>query len=117
MSCSGSSGVAISQFVSIRVVLLAPCTYSNYHARIFLQAQPKQHSSRPNDVTCPLCMYVASKLKEQISDPVTQEDIRAASMAACAALPEGMMRDACTSFVEQYGECHARDAALYFVLY
>jgi hypothetical protein len=49
-------------------------------------------------------MYVASKLKEQINDPVTQNDIENASMAACAALPEGMMRDACTSFVEQYGE-------------
>jgi hypothetical protein len=78
--------------------------YLNVFRTIFLQAQPKQHSSRPNDVTCPLCMYVAGKLKEQINDPVTQADIESASMAACAGLPEGMMRDACTSFVEQYGE-------------
>lgn len=49
-------------------------------------------------------MYVASKLKEQVNNPVTQADIRDASLAACAALPEGMMRDACTDFVEQYGE-------------
>eukprot|EP00879_Flechtneria_rotunda_P003944 GHRR01004184.1.p1 GENE.GHRR01004184.1~~GHRR01004184.1.p1 ORF type:complete len:219 (+),score=92.07 GHRR01004184.1:903-1559(+) len=53
-------------------------------------------------MTCPLCMYVAAKLKERINDPVTQDDIQSGSLAACAALPEGMMRDACTGFVEQY---------------
>ncbi|WIA11013.1 hypothetical protein OEZ85_011167 [Tetradesmus obliquus] len=71
-------------------------------AALQAQVQPRHSSSKPNDVTCPLCMYVASKLKEQVNNPVTQADIRDASLAACAALPEGMMRDACTDFVEQY---------------
>jgi hypothetical protein len=58
-------------------------------------------------------MYVASKLKEQVNDPVTQADIRDASLAACAALPEGMMRDACTSFIEQYGEQQQQQQQVY----
>jgi len=40
-------------------------------------------------MTCPLCMFVASKLKERIADPVTQEDIHQASLDACGALPQG----------------------------
>eukprot|EP00775_Hariotina_reticulata_P009999 gene9999-10153_t len=63
----------------------------------------RQHVlQKPNDMTCPLCMFVASKLKERIADPVTQEDIHQASLDACAALPQGVMQDACTTFVNQY---------------
>eukprot|EP00882_Tetradesmus_deserticola_P024255 GHRQ01026499.1.p1 GENE.GHRQ01026499.1~~GHRQ01026499.1.p1 ORF type:complete len:263 (-),score=75.17 GHRQ01026499.1:920-1708(-) len=74
-------------------------------AALQAQVQRTRHtSSRPNDIACPLCMYVAGKLKEQVNNPVTQADIRDASLAACAAMPEGVMRDACNTFVEQYGE-------------
>jgi saposin len=68
------------------------------------KAQPKNqlHANRPNDMTCPLCMFVAGKVKEQMADPAFQDSIREASMAACAQLPEGMMQDTCNMFVEQY---------------
>lgn len=64
--------------------------------------QQRRSSSRPNDMTCPLCMYVAAKLTEAAASPATQASIHDASSAACAALPAGAMRDACTAFVEQY---------------
>lgn len=69
-----------------------------------MQATPIVHISKPNDMTCPLCMYVVSQLKSQIDNPVTQEQIQQYSLAACGQLPEGMMRDGCTAFVEQYGK-------------
>lgn len=49
-------------------------------------------------------MYVVSKVKEQLGDPTTQEQIHDKSIAACGALPEGVMREACTEFVDDYGE-------------
>jgi hypothetical protein len=65
-------------------------------------ATPTVHIHKPNDMTCPLCMYVVSQLKSQINNPVTQEQIQQYSLAACDELPQGMMRDACTAFVQQY---------------
>lgn len=44
------------------------------------------------------------QVKEQMLDPATQASIRDASLAACAQLPAGMMQEACTTFVEEYGE-------------
>eukprot|EP00878_Enallax_costatus_P000757 GHUV01000875.1.p1 GENE.GHUV01000875.1~~GHUV01000875.1.p1 ORF type:complete len:350 (+),score=80.78 GHUV01000875.1:180-1229(+) len=64
-------------------------------------AAPKLHVNKPNDMTCPVCMFVVSRLKSQIMDPVTQEQIQQYSMAACDKMPEGMMRDACVAFVQQ----------------
>lgn len=55
-----------------------------------------------NDMACPLCMFVVVKVKEALHDPATQEDIHTKSLQACNALPEGGMRQACITFVEQY---------------
>jgi hypothetical protein len=57
-------------------------------------------------MTCPLCTFVVSTVQQQLSDPITQQEIHDKSIQACSALPEGGMRDTCVSFVEQYGECH-----------
>jgi hypothetical protein len=53
-----------------------------------------------------VCM--SRQVKEQMADPAFQDNIRQASMAACAQLPEGVMQDTCDMFVEQYGETHWR---------
>eukprot|EP00877_Chromochloris_zofingiensis_P012903 jgi/Chrzof1/7867/Cz02g39120.t1 len=74
------------------------CGNPSYKA--LLKAKPK--SAKPNDMACPLCMYVVSKVKEQLGDPTTQEQIHDKSIAACGALPEGVMREACTEFVDDY---------------
>lgn len=137
-----------------------------------LQVQRHQQlkANRPNDVTCPLCMFVAGQVgmlqhrlrclnmphpatvactslllmqagavdpfspafehitrpsnsmaywlrwwradpseccwlqvKQQMADPAFQDNIRDASLAACAQLPAGMMQEACNTFVEEYG--------------
>ena len=44
------------------------------------------------------------QVKAQINDPAFQQSVHDASLAACAQLPQGIMQDACTSFVEEYGE-------------
>ncbi|KAF8068262.1 rplB [Scenedesmus sp. PABB004] len=75
------------------------CGASN---ELLLGKAPRRVTSRPNDVTCPLCMFVAGKVKETVADPATLDDIRAASLSACASLPEGALRDACGAFVDQY---------------
>jgi hypothetical protein len=59
-------------------------------------------ASQANDVTCPLCTFVVTTVKAQLSDPATQQEIHDKSMQACGALPEGIMRDTCVQFVEQY---------------
>jgi len=66
--------------------------------RVRSSAQPR------NDMTCPLCMFVVSKVKEQLSDPVTRQAIHDKTTAACAMMPEGGMRDACTEWAHQYEE-------------
>lgn len=67
------------------------------------QAKAKaRRASDSNDMTCPLCMFVVSKVKDSLSDPVTRETIHDRTTAACAALPEGSMRDACTNWANTY---------------
>lgn len=61
-------------------------------------------ASSRNDMTCPLCMYVVSKVKEQLSDPLTRQAIHDKTTAACGVLPQGSMRDTCTQWSNQYGE-------------
>ena len=61
-------------------------------------------------MTCPLCMFVVSKVKDSLSDPVTRETIHDRTTAACAALPEGSMRDACTNWANTYGGHQMHDA-------
>lgn len=58
--------------------------------------------SSSNDMTCPLCMFVVSKVKDGLSDPVTREAIHDRTTAACGALPEGSMREACTNWANEY---------------
>jgi hypothetical protein len=52
---------------------------------------------------CPLCMFVVGKVKDGLSDPVTRDQIRDKTAAACATLPEGPMRDTCNQWAKQYG--------------
>jgi hypothetical protein len=61
-------------------------------------------AARSNDMTCPLCMFVITKVKESLSDPVTRQSIHDKTTAACGALPEGGMRDTCTAWAGQYEE-------------
>jgi len=50
------------------------------------------------------CWHVCCvQVKEQINDPAVQASIHDASMSACAQLPQGLMQEACTTFVEEYG--------------
>jgi hypothetical protein len=71
--------------------------------------RPQAASRRPrarspaNDATCPLCVFVVSKVKEGLEDPATREAVHAASHKACALMPEGGMRDTCDTWADQYG--------------
>jgi hypothetical protein len=56
----------------------------------------------PKDISCPLCMFVLTKIKDALSDPITREKVHDAGIKACQALPEGTgVRDACVDFVER----------------
>lgn len=59
----------------------------------------------PKDVTCPLCMFVLTKIKDALSDPITREKVHDAGLKACASLPGGdaakSIRDACVDFLER----------------
>jgi hypothetical protein len=59
----------------------------------------------PKDVTCPLCMFVLTKIKDALSDPITREKVHDAGLKACASLPGGdaakTIRDACVDFLER----------------
>ena len=72
------------------------------------QQQPRSSSrsssSGSNDMGCPLCMFVVSKVKDSLADPVTRDAIRAQTEAACAALPAGPMRDACAGWARDHEE-------------
>lgn len=62
------------------------------------------HGSGRNDMTCPLCVFVVSKVKESLSDPATREAVHDKTHQACGVLPEGGMRDTCTEWADQYEE-------------
>ncbi|GBF97967.1 hypothetical protein Rsub_10640 [Raphidocelis subcapitata] len=65
-------------------------------------APRRARSEGRNDMGCPLCMFVVGKVKDGLSDPVTREEIRDKTAAACATLPEGPMRDTCDAWGRQY---------------
>jgi hypothetical protein len=47
-------------------------------------------------------MFVLTKIKDALSDPITRQKVHDAGIKACAALPEGSgVRDACVDFVER----------------
>lgn len=74
---------------------------------MLFSAKPKARAFVPsssNDMTCPLCMFVVSKVKEQLSDPLTRQAIHDRTTAACQMMPEGSMRDACTQWANKYEE-------------
>lgn len=48
-------------------------------------------------------MFVVGKVKDGLSDPVTREEIKSRTAAACGGLPEGPMRDTCNDWAAQYG--------------
>ena len=60
-------------------------------------------SARDNDMTCPLCMFVVTKVKDGLSDPVTRESIHQHKTAACNLLPGGSMREGCVNWANNYG--------------
>jgi hypothetical protein len=68
-------------------------------------AAPPGNPNGPKDVTCPLCMFVLTKIKDALSDPITREKVHDAGLTACASLPGGdaatSIRDACVDFVER----------------
>ncbi|KAI8466384.1 MAG: hypothetical protein J3K34DRAFT_433787 [Monoraphidium minutum] len=67
------------------------------------QAKPRHmRSQAANDMTCPLCMFVVGKVKEQLADPLTREAIHERTHAACGMLPAGGMRDTCTQWADKY---------------
>jgi hypothetical protein len=68
-------------------------------ASMLMHGTPTHTRARAHAHTPP----TQQQVKEQINDPATQRSIHDASLAACAQLPAGLMQDACTSFVEQYG--------------
>ncbi|KIY95360.1 saposin [Monoraphidium neglectum] len=67
-------------------------------------AKPRRARAAPrNDLTCPLCMFVVSKVKETLSDPITRQAVHDKTRAACGVMPEGAVRDACIQWADQYG--------------
>jgi hypothetical protein len=87
-------------------------THTHTHARTHThtrrlptpQAKPRRARAAPrNDLTCPLCMFVVSKVKETLSDPITRQAVHDKTRAACGVMPEGAVRDACIQWADQYG--------------
>lgn len=65
------------------------------------QVAAKAKPAYKDDMLCPLCMFVVGKVKETLTDPTTQEQVREKSEAACDLLPEGSMRDGCKQWVDE----------------